>query len=115
LVPRLLLELGKHDRVIALWVQRQVQLMQATPAKKGRVAIQAGVAEKLVLWHHGEMNRTWFAMQYAADPLPPKFVIPLRVRADKGARESMQWMLWIAVFLGCAFLGRQVLTGKSTK
>jgi len=109
LLPRLLLELRKRDRVIALWVQRQVQLMQLEPRKRERIKIQAKVAEKLVLWHHGEASTSWFALEIRKDPPVPGFSVPLRVRTLQLAGMSWSWAQLFFAIGGLAAMIRQAV------
>lgn len=107
LTPRMLLDLSKQDRVIALWMQRQVQLMQLAVRKEAKVRIRAASAEALLLWHHGERDLQWFTTQLKADPQQQPFKVPAITKAKQLGRDSWAWAQVFAVLAGVAFLIRQ--------
>lgn len=56
LMPRLLLDLGPKDRVLAPWMQPQVQLMHLVVSRKEKTLLRAKVVDALLQWHLGEVD-----------------------------------------------------------
>ncbi|MCU1584533.1 MAG: hypothetical protein JWM49_1089 [Microbacteriaceae bacterium] len=108
LMPRLLLDLGREDRMLAAWVQRQIQLMQLATSKKEAVRIRASVAEKLLGWHLGEINTAWFADQVRNDPAAVKLEIPLRAKAKQLSNDAWAWAQLFAALAAVGLMFRQV-------
>ncbi len=105
LLPRLLLDLGDKDRVIAAWVQRQVQVMQLEPSKRKALAIRTSVGEKLLRWHHGELPRTWFEAEVQRDPARQGFTVPKTIKIRRVFYDSWEWvqLLGTSIAVGLAF------------
>lgn len=91
LLPRLLLELPKRDRVIASWVARQVQLMQSQPSDQKAFTAAGSVAAQLVGWYHGEVKRQWFRNELAKDPYDPAFKVPAKAKRNRQLRGAWRW------------------------
>ena len=113
LTPRLLLELGHKDRVIALWLQRQIQRMQLTVSRTDRVKISVAVAESLIMWHHRDRDAGWFRDQLLADPVAKSFAVPKRIKLRQVLSGSLSWMQIFMVPGGLAAIVRQATKAES--
>lgn len=109
LLPRLLLDLGKRDRVIAVWVLRQVQLMQLEPAHKKALAIRAEVTSKLLLWHLGELKTSWFDREVARDRPARQFAVPRSTKFKRLAHDGWAWAQLFAVVAAISALVRRAI------
>jgi hypothetical protein len=108
LVPRLLVDLPKGDRVISAWLLRQVQLMRLAATNSDRVKIGANVGDRLLQWQHHEIKVKWFIDQLANDPVSPEFKVPLRVKVTQTVRDSWAYVQLLVVLAGVVLIARQV-------
>lgn len=86
-LPRLVLELDSQDRDVAVWVARQVQLMQMETSDKGAVKIAQAIGIQLAEWHHGTRSLQWFTSELAKSPYDPNFTAPRANRAKRWLRQ----------------------------
>lgn len=107
--PRLLLDLGRKDRVVAAWVLRQVQLMQLESSAKRALSLRANVSAKLLQWHHGELRRTWFEEQLRVDKIDPDFRVPVKVKSGRMMRDAWSWTQLLGLVVAIAFMLREVV------
>ncbi|MGJ8721080.1 MAG: hypothetical protein ACSHW9_04475 [Salinibacterium amurskyense] len=110
LLPRLLLDLGPKNQVIAVWVHRQIQLMMLEPSGKKALRVKARVAEKLIQWQQRTLKREWFEHEVGEDAPATEFVVPFRIKLSRAARDSWAWFQFFAVFSSVAVLLRKVTT-----
>jgi hypothetical protein len=109
LAPRLLLDLNGRERVIALWLQTQVQQMMLAVSRAERLRIRATVAERMIAWHVGEIRTSWFGREVGRRPIVRDLRIPPHVRVRQVARDSWSWAQLIAAVAGMALVVRQVV------
>jgi len=109
LAPRVLLDLNGRERVIALWLQTQVQQMMLAVSKYERLSIRATVAERMIAWHVGEIKTSWFGREVSRRPVIRDLRIPPHVRVRQFARDSWSWAQLIAAVAGIALVVRQVV------
>jgi hypothetical protein len=99
-IPRLLLELDRKDRVVASWLQRQTQLMLREPSKRKALAIRAEAAGRFVEWHQGERRLSWFREELKRDPVELQFKVGAAVRAKRLLLDSWSLTQWLGVLAG---------------
>jgi hypothetical protein len=107
LLPRLLLDLGKRDRVIAVWLQKQVQLMQLEPSHRRALAIRGDVAVKLLQWQQLDLERSWFENEVRASPPTQPFIVPRKVKLTRLAHDGWAWAQLLAVLAAVSAMFRQ--------
>ena len=107
--PRLLLDLGKKDRVVAAWALRQVQLMQLESSAKRALLLRASVSAKLLQWHHGELRRSWFEGELRVNKIDPDFRVPVKVKSDRMMRDAWSWAQLLGLVVAFAFMIREVV------
>lgn len=107
--PRLLLDLGKKDRVVAAWVLHQIQLMQLEASAKRALVLRASVSARLLQWHHGELRRSWFDGELRVSGIDPDFRVPMKVRSERMMRDAWSWAQLTGVVVAFAFTLREVV------
>jgi len=111
-LPRLLVELNPDEQPIALWVGRQVQLMQARPRAKDATRIAYEVALRLADWHAGRTAISWFSAQLEASPFEPRYRRPLVAHLSR-----QFWLSWeiakVTAIAGGTLLGFRYMVRKA--
>jgi len=108
-LSRLLLELPKAERDVAMWVARQTQLIQLESRQSARLALAVEVSFKLAAWHQGDLQLKWFSDQLASDPFNETLRIPLHIKIKKFLAELWAWTRIQALFLGAVLTLRKLL------
>ena len=88
-LPRLLLELDKKDRPVAEWALREMQKMQLASTEKGSLRIGIAIGTTLIGWHHGEVERKWFAEQIRMEPPIADFRVPTATKLKRLAAKTV--------------------------
>jgi len=89
-LPRLLVELNPDEQPVALWVGKQMELMQGAPRAKDATRIAYAVAFKLADWHSGRTSIAWFSEQVRLSPINPSFRAPLLTTLSRRLRFSLE-------------------------
>lgn len=108
-LPRLVLDLEKGERAVAVWVARQVQLMQQQRDPKKALRINYHVAFQLAEWHQGSVRTKWFVGQNALDPFDVNFTAPPQVRRAKSLRASLTVVLVVSAWAYLPQMARKAL------
>lgn len=97
-LQRLVLELPKDEHVVAVWVWRQIELMQSelTEAAVNRKGL--AISERLIAWHHGDVATKWFDEQVKVDP--PVRSTPSRPVMWKRRARPLVSLVMVSAMLG---------------
>lgn len=90
-LPRLVLELDRRDRVVAIWFYGQVQRLVAASSNRDVIRISLEIGYAMSSWHSGEKPRSWFQGELEARPVDEAFTVPrsFRTRSALPAVASM--------------------------
>lgn len=91
LALRVLVDLPSNDRIIAVWLQRQVQHMQLATTIGERIQVRTGVGEAMLRWQHREIDAAWFKDQLQSDPVVSEMRIPFPSRLRQFVSETWAW------------------------
>lgn len=109
LTTRVLIDLPTKDRVIARWMQRQVQLMQLATTNFERIQIRAKVGEAMLRWQHREIGPMWFKDQIRLDPPVSDFKVPIGLKLKQQLAEAWRWAETLTLLPAIAFMIQQAL------